>query len=205
MKVIGYANIAGHDAGEYGVEAQERAIALQAKANGHELVASFRDEGGFREDEMDGRLGLAAALDALRKGPARGLVLARLECLARDPIVQEQVIAEVWGMGAFVFSATASEESVLGPAPPPARKLIREVLASVTGHERAMRSLRARLRRGPSRVPPERERSGLARIEELARQGATATEITWLLRVEGFAPPGGLLRLRRGFTNSFPA
>ena len=50
------------------------------------------------------RDGLAEALDALRSRQAGGVVVARLDRLARDLVIQEQLLAEAWRLGGEVFS-----------------------------------------------------------------------------------------------------
>src|SRR5205807_10485953 len=98
------------------------------------------------------------ALGAIQERSAKGLVVYRLDRLARDLIVQEQLLAEVRRMGGEVFSTSAAEAGYLVDDPDdPSRKLIRQVLGAVSEYERAMISLR--LRTGRHR---KAERGGFA-------------------------------------------
>jgi DNA invertase Pin-like site-specific DNA recombinase len=68
-----------------------------------------------------------------------GVVVYRLDRLARDLIVQETLLAEVWRMGREVFSTSAAEQGYLADDPhAPSRKLIRQVLGAVNEYERSM-------------------------------------------------------------------
>ena len=67
----------------------------------------------------------------------------RLDRLARDLVLQEQLLAEVWRMGATVSSTAAGEDAYLNDDPgDPSRRLIRQVLGAVSDYERAMVRLR---------------------------------------------------------------
>jgi DNA invertase Pin-like site-specific DNA recombinase len=113
-----------------GLEVQEVVIKQWAKPKGHRIVLWTRDEGVSGSDGLDTRDGLAEALGALRSRQAAGLVVYRLDRLARDLVVQEQLLAEVWRMGAEVFSTSPGEAGFLTDDPDdPSRKLISRSLA----------------------------------------------------------------------------
>lgn len=137
-----------------------------------------------------------ALLDAFNLIKANGLVVYRLDRLARDLIVQETLL------GGEVFSTSAAEASYLRDDPDdPSRKLIRQVLGAVAEYERSMIALR--LRSGRKRkakdggyaygappfgfrvedgelVPDQGEQETLGRARELQRGGASIREITRL-------------------------
>jgi DNA invertase Pin-like site-specific DNA recombinase len=114
---------------------------------GVRLVGVHVDDGKSGSNGMAEREGLADALESLRIGFADVLVVPSLDRLARDLIVQEQLIAEVRRIGAEIRSAAAGEDAYLRDDPDdPSRRLVRQVLGSVAEYERAMASLR--LRRG---------------------------------------------------------
>lgn len=50
------------------------------------------------------RPALAEGLALLQEGTARGVIVHRLDCLARDLVMQEQLLAECWRMGGTVSS-----------------------------------------------------------------------------------------------------
>ena len=58
-------------------------------------------------------MGLAEALELLNKRAAAGLVVYRLDRLARDLVLQEQLLAECWRSEAQVFSTSKAEGDYL--------------------------------------------------------------------------------------------
>jgi DNA invertase Pin-like site-specific DNA recombinase len=209
MKVAGYVRVSTDRQAEHGLglEVQEQAIRRWAKKSGHRLVAVFRDEGVSGSNGVTQRIGLIDALAALKARDAAGLVVARLDRLARDLIIQEQLLAEVKRSGATPFSTAPGEAAYLTDDPDdPSRKLIRQVLGAVSEYERAMISLR--LRTGRARkaehggfaygsppfgytandgalVPDPTEQHVIARMRELDAEGWTQREIATTLNREG--------------------
>lgn len=124
-----------------GLEVQRRAIRSWCRAGQHRLVALEADEGV--SGTLIERAGLAGALALLRAGTARCLVVHRLDRLARDLVLQEQLLGECWRMGASVSSTAAGEDAYLGDDPAdPSRRLIRQVMGAVSAYERDMVTLR---------------------------------------------------------------
>lgn len=152
MKLVGYIRVSTDRQAEegLGLEVQEDALQSWARPNGHRLAKVLRDEGISGSNGIETRVGLAEALELLRAGEARGLVVYRLDRLARDLVLQEQLLAEIWRMGAEVFSTSDAEQGYLQDDPSdPSRKLIRQVLGAVAEYERAM--IRLRLEAGRRR------------------------------------------------------
>jgi DNA invertase Pin-like site-specific DNA recombinase len=135
----------------YGLELQTDAIAELVATDGLELVATFTDEGICGAEGLDVREALAAALDHLAEHPGTILIVPRLDRLARDLMVQEQVLADCWATGATVLSCSPTERVYCQPDNPedPARTLIRQVLGAVAAYERAM--IRLRMSKGRRR------------------------------------------------------
>src|SRR5437667_4834903 len=147
MKVAGYLRVSTDRQAEegLGLEVQQHAIRAWARGNGHRLVAWFRDEGLSGSNGLDQREGLADALDALKNRHTAALVVYRLDRLARDLVLQEQLLADIRRIGADLFSTSNAEGSYLTDDPDdPSRKLIRQVLGAVNEYERAMITLRLR-------------------------------------------------------------
>src|SRR5205807_9208055 len=143
---------------------------------------------------LDSRRGLFDALEAISAGQGGGLVIYRLDRLARDLVLQEQLLADVRRMGAEVHSTSAGEAGYLADDPDdPSRALIRQILGAVSQYERAM--IRLRMRSGRQRkaarggyaggrppygwraegrelVADADEQATLARIRELRAAGA---------------------------------
>lgn len=211
MRVIGYLRVSTErQVDRFGLPVQERQVRTWCKAGGHRLVAVFTDEGESGSNGLQTRLALGEALNALRERRAAGLVVPRLDRLARDLIVQEQLLAEVRRIGAEVFSCSAAEAGFLADDPDdPSRKLIRQVLGAVSEYERAMVVLR--MRRGRARkaeqggfaygspplgsraeggalVADEREAATVARIAELHAAGRSLRQIAAALEAEGYRP-----------------
>lgn len=147
LKLAGYLRVSTDRQAEQGLglEVQEQAIRAWAKANGHRITTWARDEGVSGSNGVATRIGLLDAFDAIKGREVAGLVVYRLDRLARDLIVQEQLLAEVKRMGGQVFSTSEAEAGYLDDDPDdPSRKLIRQVLGAVSEYERAMISLRLR-------------------------------------------------------------
>ena len=212
MKLVGYVRVSTDAQVErgLGLAVQERAIRAWDKAKRHRLAALTRDEGISGSNGLDSRRGLGDALAAIKEGRASGLVVYRLDRLARDLVLQETLLAEVRRMGGHVFSTSAAEGDFLADDPnDPSRALIRQVLGAVSQYERSMIALRLRAgrRRKHERgeyaygspvfgqrvergelVEDEREARTLARIAELAGKGRSLREIARTLDAEGLKP-----------------
>lgn len=215
MKVVGYLRVSTDHQAEkgLGLEVQEKAIREWAKAHSHRLIGLERDEGVSGSNGLDNRVGLLSAMSALKERRAGGLVVYRLDRLARDLIVQETLLAEIRRLGAEAFSTSRAEADVLQDDPDdPSRKLIRQILGAVSEYERSMIALR--LRSGRRRkhekggyafgappygwravegelVPDGDEQVVVRRVAELHGLGASLREIAAALTAEGFSPKRG--------------
>jgi DNA invertase Pin-like site-specific DNA recombinase len=156
---------------------------------------------------------LPDAVAEVRDGRAAGIVVYRLDRLARDLILQETLLAEIAGLGGRVYSTFAGEQEVVEDDPDdPSRRLIRQVLGAVSEYERSL--IRLRLRNGRRRkaerggyaygspplgwrtearelVPEAAEQAALARIRELRGEGASVRAIAAALTTEGHRPKRG--------------
>jgi DNA invertase Pin-like site-specific DNA recombinase len=93
----------------YGFDVQRADIHRWAKANGHKIVDEFTDAVTGKYDAPD-RPGLSDALHVIRKPPAvDGIVVGKLDRLARALTVQEAILALVWREGGQVFTAEDGE------------------------------------------------------------------------------------------------
>ena len=169
--------------------------------------------GDLGAKELEDRPGLADALDMIRCHKAQGIVVPRLDRLARDLIVQETILAEIRRIGGEVFSTSPAEASYLTDDPDdPSRKLIRQVLGAVSEYERSMVTLR--LRNGRRRkaqmggyasgapafgfeardgdlIESQGEQRTIGRIVELRGTGASYREICMILDSEGHCTKRG--------------
>lgn len=196
-----------------GLDVQQRACQEWAQAHGHTVVSTFTDAGVSGTKDAVDRPGLSAALDALRPPPqATGLLVARLDRLARALHVQEAVLAVAWAAGASIF--TADDGEVLRDDPmDPMRTFIRQVLGGVAQLERGLVAKRLADGRAAKRaagrkatgsypygyrgdgkgrerdaVPAEDERGAVERIVALRRAGTAYRAIAEQLDAEGFRP-----------------
>lgn len=211
MKLTAYLRVSTDRQAEHGLglDVQRAAIVAWAKQRGDRIALWTADEGISGSNGLDARVGLAEALDALKSRAVGALVVYRLDRLARDLVLQEQLLADVWRMGGRVFSTSAAEDSYLDPegaADDPSRALIRQVLGAVGQYERGM--IRLRMRNGKARkralggfvggqvpfgwrsvagtlVADEAEQSTLQRMLELDRDGASLRGICAALAAEG--------------------
>ena len=213
MRVAAYLRVSTDRQAEegLGLEVQEQAIRSWAKERGHRVVAWCRDEGVSGGNGLEGRVGLLDVFDAVKARRVSGLVVYRLDRLARDLMVQEALLADLWRLGVEVFSTSVGEASNLQRDDPddPSRKFIRRVLGALSEYEREM--IVARLRAGRRR---KAERGGYAygsprygeraenkdrvidadeaRMVEQVRtwrgEGHSYREICALLHADGFRP-----------------
>lgn len=229
MKVIAYLRVSTDRQAEQGLglDVQEEQIRKWARSHRHQVVAWLRDEGQSGANGLEDRVGLADALDLLGQGTAQGLVVYCVDRLARDLVLQEQLLADLWRMGAAVFSTRSSEAGYLVPDDPedPSRRLIRQILGAVADYDRTHIGLR--LRRGRQRkaekggyaygspaygfcardrelAPRDDEQEALTLIRDMRRDGASLRTIIQALDREGFKPrrgstwnPGTLSRIVR--------
>jgi len=146
-KVVGYIRVSTERQAEEGagLEVQERAIRKFAKDQGFVLVEVLRDEGVSGTLEAAKRPGLQAAIKALRAGQASGLIVHRLDRLARVLHVQEATFALAWRAGAAVFSVDSGEIRQDDPDDP-MRTAIRQMMGVFAQLDRS--TVTQRLRQG---------------------------------------------------------
>ena len=171
------------------------------------------DDGISGSNGLDSRKGLPLALAEVRDCTADGIIVYRLDRLARDLIIQETLLAEIKRMGGTPFTTSGAEADFLNDDPnDPSRKLIRQVLGSVNEYERSMIALRLRSGRklkaerggfaygspgfgyraeDKQLVPDDREQQAVRRIRELHDVGTSLRGIITVLEAEGIAPKRG--------------
>jgi DNA invertase Pin-like site-specific DNA recombinase len=213
MKLVAYLRVSTETQADngLGLEVQEQSVRQWAKANGHRLVAVYKDAGVSGSNGLGSRVGLPDALHALESGEAEGLVVAKLDRLARDLMVQETTLAKVWKMGGAVFSVDQGE--ILQDDPDdPMRTAFRQIVGVFSQLERSM--IAARLRAGKKLkaegggyvggmvaygyraengelVEYPKEQAALARIWQLRLSGLSLSGIATELEAEGIAPRDG--------------
>lgn len=199
-----------------GLGIQLEACRVSVAAAGASVVAVERDEGVSGAEGIDVRHGLARAIDLLVQGDADVLVVYRLDRLARDIILQETILQQVWSAGADVWSCSAAETELCRAGDSdPARTLVRQILGAVAQYEKSM--IRMRMRGGRRRAADERlfaggkvpfgwepdnstklglremweEQSVLQRASRLQLEGYNWIEVADVLNAEGAWRRGG--------------
>jgi len=215
VKIAGYLRVSTAAQAEegFGLDVQRDSVKKWAKAHGHKLVVVLADEGVSGVKELDDRPALGDALELVRSGEVEGVVVPKLDRLARDLIVQETLLAEIRRHGGQVFSCMAGEDGYLADDPnDPSRRLIRQVLGAVSEYERSVIALRLRsgrrrkaetggyaygrppvgfVARGRELVASPAEQVALDRIRELKAGGASVRQICETLEAEGIPTKSG--------------
>lgn len=190
----------------YGPEVQRAAIRKWAKANGHRIV-SWQQDAITGTSELKDRAGWMSAEELVKTGKADGIVVARLDRLARDVLIQELLLRNTQRLGGVVRSARESENELLaGETPDPSRKLIRTILGAVSEYDREMTVERLEAARRAKadaggyahgalpygyrsqngKLEPEpAEQRALTKMHSLAEQGVSTREIANVLTAEG--------------------
>ena len=216
MKLIPYLRVStdGQADNGTGLDVQLDGIRKWAKTNGHTLTKPCREEGVSGAKDLDARPALLEAMLALKARNAAGIVVYRLDRLARDLILQEQLLSEVRRLGGDLFSTSEAENGVLVyDEGDPSRALIRHVLGAVAQYERSMivlrlrsaRELKARKggyagygpppfgqrSRGGELVVDAQEQQAIDRIVSLRSEGASLPQIAQTLAEEGITSKRG--------------
>lgn len=149
MRLIAYLRTSSAAAGNGdSLDAQRDACEEWAAANGHSIAETFADDGVSGRLGPEDRPALAATLAALEAGEANGLIVHRLDRLARELHIQEAILGAAWGHGATVYEAVGGEVLADDPADP-MRRFVRQVMGAAAELERGM--VTARLQRGRRR------------------------------------------------------
>ena len=211
MKVVGYVRVSTTKQAEegLGLDVQQRAIRSWARAGHHLIVGIFRDEGVSGSNGVEEREALPEALNLIASGAAAGLVVARLDRLARNLTVQEAILARVWAAGGQVFAADLGEIAKDDPDDP-MRTALRQMVGVFSQLERSMITARLRAGRrlkasrgefagfgsppfgfkaeGGQLVPDMDEQKTVAVIRRLHEQGRSLREIAQALESAGHKP-----------------
>lgn len=133
-----------------GREIQEEDCRRWARQRKHRIVEVCVDSARSGGDDVAHRPGLERALALLGAGRADGIVVQVLDRLARDMILQEQLLAELQRVGKELHSTSAVEDYNLEHTPDdPARALVRRMFGAIAQYERD--KIRLRLRAGRAR------------------------------------------------------
>lgn len=198
MNAVGYLRVSTEgQADAFGLDVQRQTVEDYCAKHDLQLVALFHDETSGTNG-LEHRIGLAQALGMI-PDPAEILVIPRLDRLARDLVMSEQLLREVWDSGGTVVSCAEGEGNLKDDPDDPSRALIRQVLGAVAAYERSMIVLRmkrgrlAKKARGGyasgappygyradghgNLVPEPAQQEGLAIIKAMHAEGASYRQI----------------------------
>jgi DNA invertase Pin-like site-specific DNA recombinase len=214
MNVVGYLRVSTEgQADAFGLDVQRQTIFDYCAKHDLNLVAVFHDETSGTHG-LEHRIGLAQALGMI-PDPAETLLIPRLDRLARDLVMSEQLLREVWDAGGDVISCAEGEGNLRDDPNDPSRALIRQVLGAVAAYERSMIVLRmkrgrlAKKARGGyasgappygyradghgNLVPEPAQQEGLAIIKAMHAEGASYRTIATELNRRGIPTKRGLV------------
>lgn len=135
-KVAGYIRVStiGQAEKGHGLAEQAETIREFCGANGYELVAVYEDAGVSGANGIEGREALPQLLADLEAGDFEGMVIVRLDRLARDLMLQENILGDVRKRGGELLSIAepdlCSEDNT--------RTLIRQIMGAVAEYEKKL-------------------------------------------------------------------
>jgi DNA invertase Pin-like site-specific DNA recombinase len=182
-----------------GFPRQLAAIKKHASANETKIVRVFREEGVSGKTDLEGREALKAMLEALASNGTKTVIIERLDRLARDLMVQENIIADLRKRGFNLISVAEPDLCSNDPS----RVLMRQIFGSIAQYDRAMtvaklRGARERMRAAKGRCEGRKpygarpgEATAIERMKELRGQGLAVDKIAATLNTEGVKPRSG--------------
>lgn len=140
MKLVGYCRVSTENQEKEGtIEIQRQALKAWADNNGHELVAVYEDNGISGAKELEDRPGLAELFAGLEVSKdVKGVLIYKLDRLARDLYVQEHLIRELKKCSVELISLS---EPNLGDGDP-MRTAFRQFMGIVSQLERSFIAMR---------------------------------------------------------------
>jgi DNA invertase Pin-like site-specific DNA recombinase len=145
IKLVGYLRVSteGQADDGQGLDVQRIGMERWAKRNSHTIAVWASDEGVSGSNGIESRRGLLDALTSLEDGRVEGLVVYRLDRLARSLTIQEGTLTKVWALGGTVFAVDLGEVCADDPDDP-MRTALRQMVGVFAQLERGMISARMR-------------------------------------------------------------
>src|SRR6266508_5134121 len=139
MQVLGYVRVSTEEQASSGagLEAQREAIIAECRRRGWQLVEVIEDAGYSAKDLK--RPGIRAALEALDRGDARALVVAKLDRLSRSMLDFTALMAQAQKQGWALVALDCAVDTTT-----PAGEAMANVLATFAQFERRLIAQRTR-------------------------------------------------------------
>jgi DNA invertase Pin-like site-specific DNA recombinase len=187
MRVLAYARVSTQEQADSraGLEAQQAAIAAEARRRGWTIVETIEDAGYSAKDLR--RPGINRALEELKRGRADALVVAKLDRLSRSMIdftgLMGRATREDWALVALDCAVDTTT---------PAGEAMANVLATFAQFERRLIGQRTREALAQKKAqgvrlgrPPKLPAAVRARIRRRRKAGKTLAAIAEELNREG--------------------
>lgn len=141
-KAYGYLRVSGKGQVDGdGFQRQEKAIADYAKVNGYEIVHIYREE-GVSGTLLD-RPALTDMMLDLENAKVKVVLIERVDRLARDLMIQENILHDLKKHGVDIYSTTDGDLLEDDPT----RKLVRQVLGAIAEYDKTMTVLKLKASR----------------------------------------------------------
>ena len=139
-KLVGYCRVSTNNQKEEGtIELQEKSIKKYAEKNNCELVKIFKDNGVSGGSELENRPGLAELFSyAEDDKEVEGVLIFKLDRLARDLYIQEHLIKKLEGLNKKLISIKEPNLDSKDPM----RKAFRQFMGIVSELEKAFITMR---------------------------------------------------------------
>jgi DNA invertase Pin-like site-specific DNA recombinase len=195
LRVSGQSQIEGD-----GFDRQLLACQKYADTHNIEIVEVFREEGVSGTTELEDRPALSELFAALEENGVKTVLIEKLDRLARDLLVQEQMMKDMRQGGITLLSAAEPDLCSSDPS----RVLMRQIFGAIAQYDKQMIVLRlrgarqrkkARHGKGEGRHAfgeKPHETSTLKQILEWRELGCTATQIADNLNCSGYKSRSGL-------------
>lgn len=167
-----------------GFTRQAIAIETYARANGFEIVRTFEEQGVSGTQELASRPALLDLMTALQDGEIKVVLIEKLDRLARDLLIQENIIGDMRKSGFELISVHEPDLCSNDPS----RKMMRQIFGSIAEYEKTMIVLKLRGAR-------QRVKARTGRCEGAKAFGAMDGEKTTLDRMAGLRASGMSLEL----------
>jgi len=179
-----------------GFPRQRAAIKAYSASKGFRIVREFEERGVTGKNDLENRPALKDLIAALRSNGTRVVLIEKLDCLARDLMIQESIIADLRKSGFKLVSVMEPDLC----SDDPTRVLLRQMMGAFAQYERAMivtklRAARQRAKASKGRCEGRKpygsrpgEREVIERMFAIHKQGVSMTAVHQQLNAEGRKP-----------------